>query len=541
MAIYLRRYFSRTPPLLEVSEHVMAIPRNQGVFFENHHFKVICVLQGMTRLRIDGEEVFRLSPGDVMVIPTACRQHYSSIEPDEDSHVHLLLLRFSAPTAEAPEDHSFAYYLSSTFTRIRQLKASSAVALRPLIIRLRQATEIGTTQPWLAEEVAQQIVFETARQMGIYRLEALPPQWAEAERTHLMLCKEPSGSHGELPSTLRRWLGVTLSRYRSILKIEQAKEMMTYRLQPISMLAQKLGFNSASALSRTFRIVTGYYPKEFQQHLQMRNDRPAAASSRRLWLSAEVSIFSDADAPTVTREKGWLLVAIGGVGEIVSGKTRMQVKTANAEILGVAPGETWYLDSPSPEPLKVMAIPVVHLPDAFSAGEKPLRRLRLPRRRELELLRICLKSSEAALHHRLYAESLFRAIIAELSPPSEALPNASPDRSAIAYLLPVDYAKEYLAKHVSQPIRLSEVAWFSGVSEEHLARSFKQQQGVTVMEYLKEIRLHNACSYLRESTETVTEIARRCGFSTAALFCREFRKATKLTPLQYRQAQSGKS
>ena len=49
------------------------------------------------------------------------------------------------------------------------------------------------------------------------------------------------------------------------------------------------------------------------------------------------------------------------------------------------------------------------------------------------------------------------------------------------------------------------------------------------------IRIRRASALLRESTLPITEIALRCGFGDSNYFSRAFRKASGMTPSQFRK------
>lgn len=73
-----------------------------------------------------------------------------------------------------------------------------------------------------------------------------------------------------------------------------------------------------------------------------------------------------------------------------------------------------------------------------------------------------------------------------------------------------------------------------GVSSRHLARMFKRTTGKTITEYITEVRIDKAKIKLAESTQLVKEIAYECGFQSQSSFAQAFRKATGLTPRQFR-------
>lgn len=96
-------------------------------------------------------------------------------------------------------------------------------------------------------------------------------------------------------------------------------------------------------------------------------------------------------------------------------------------------------------------------------------------------------------------------------------------------------AREYLVKNLDHHLSLAKVAGHLRVSEEHLARVFRQETGQTVFDFLGEIRLEKAKTYLLGSELNVTEIARLTGFSSVSLFSRTFKRAVGTGPLAYRQ------
>lgn len=73
-----------------------------------------------------------------------------------------------------------------------------------------------------------------------------------------------------------------------------------------------------------------------------------------------------------------------------------------------------------------------------------------------------------------------------------------------------------------------------GVSNRHLARMFKRTTGKTITEYITEVRIDKAKMELATSDRLVKEISYDCGFQSQSSFAQAFRKATGLTPRQFR-------
>lgn len=95
--------------------------------------------------------------------------------------------------------------------------------------------------------------------------------------------------------------------------------------------------------------------------------------------------------------------------------------------------------------------------------------------------------------------------------------------------------REYIDAHLDQPLRLADLAAEAGLSEYHFARMFKQSQGQAPHQYLLQQRLQRAERLLRESSESITEIALRCGFSSTSHFSNRFRQARGIAPSALRR------
>jgi DNA-binding response OmpR family regulator len=75
-----------------------------------------------------------------------------------------------------------------------------------------------------------------------------------------------------------------------------------------------------------------------------------------------------------------------------------------------------------------------------------------------------------------------------------------------------------------------------GTHEKKLTKLFRQHFGMTVFDYVAELRLENARSQLASSSLRIQLIADQAGYSNASDFSRAFRRHYGITPRQYRQA-----
>jgi AraC family transcriptional regulator len=98
----------------------------------------------------------------------------------------------------------------------------------------------------------------------------------------------------------------------------------------------------------------------------------------------------------------------------------------------------------------------------------------------------------------------------------------------------LERAREILHAHFSENLTLSYLAGSVGVHPVYLASAFRRQYRATVGEYLRKLRIENACQQLLNSDSPLVEIALTSGFSSQSHFCKTFRRLTGMTPAQYR-------
>lgn len=136
---------------------------------------------------------------------------------------------------------------------------------------------------------------------------------------------------------------------------------------------------------------------------------------------------------------------------------------------------------------------------------------------------------------RALAIELVVEVARVLSQPPPSLPSPPPRSHALI----VNEVKEYLGKTVGRKLTLSSIAFHFNLSEEHLARIFKKETGMTVMEYLRTCRVQAARTLLLSTTESITSLAIRVGFSSSNHFCRSFAKLMGQTPMAFRRTHGG--
>ena len=72
-------------------------------------------------------------------------------------------------------------------------------------------------------------------------------------------------------------------------------------------------------------------------------------------------------------------------------------------------------------------------------------------------------------------------------------------------------------------------------SPQYISRKFKQETGVTPLEYLQKIRIEKCCELLTGSDMSTQEIAREVGYEDVKFFHKIFRRMLHMSPREYRK------
>ena len=93
---------------------------------------------------------------------------------------------------------------------------------------------------------------------------------------------------------------------------------------------------------------------------------------------------------------------------------------------------------------------------------------------------------------------------------------------------------KYLNANFDKNVSLAEAARIAAMTEVSLSRFFKLRTGKTFVDALCEIRLGHASRMLIETTQSINEIAYKCGFNNMSNFNRIFKKKKTCTPKEFR-------
>lgn len=99
----------------------------------------------------------------------------------------------------------------------------------------------------------------------------------------------------------------------------------------------------------------------------------------------------------------------------------------------------------------------------------------------------------------------------------------------------IELAKDYIEDHYFEPLTLNMVADKVGITPAYLSSLFSQHMGVTLIDYLNEVRIDHACVYLKQNYFKTYEIAYKVGYRDEKYFSKVFHKVKGMTPSEYKR------
>ena len=100
----------------------------------------------------------------------------------------------------------------------------------------------------------------------------------------------------------------------------------------------------------------------------------------------------------------------------------------------------------------------------------------------------------------------------------------------------VERAKEYVAEHIDESIRVVQIGEALGINENYLTGLFHKYEGITLQHYIRKEKVRQAKELLLYSSYSCSEIAAILCFSTQSHFSSAFKREVGMTPAKYRES-----
>ena len=97
-----------------------------------------------------------------------------------------------------------------------------------------------------------------------------------------------------------------------------------------------------------------------------------------------------------------------------------------------------------------------------------------------------------------------------------------------------EQTKAYIRAHLRESFTRQDIADHVHLSQNHLARIFRKETGMSIAEFTLQQRMGQAVELLAHTELSVGEIAERVGYENYSYFLTLFRRVTGTTPSKYR-------
>lgn len=99
----------------------------------------------------------------------------------------------------------------------------------------------------------------------------------------------------------------------------------------------------------------------------------------------------------------------------------------------------------------------------------------------------------------------------------------------------VGRALAFIYQHFASQVRVRDVAQHSGTSLRRLQSRFKHELGLTIVQYINQLRMEQAKKLLSYTTGNIQQVATQSGFTDGKYFGKLFTRAFGQSPRQYRR------
>ena len=95
--------------------------------------------------------------------------------------------------------------------------------------------------------------------------------------------------------------------------------------------------------------------------------------------------------------------------------------------------------------------------------------------------------------------------------------------------------RRYIDHHFKEPLTLDQLAEEAHMNKYYLSHAFKQEYGISPINYMISRRLEESKYLLAETNLSMSQIAQLLGFSSLSYFSQVFHRTQGITPMEYRQ------
>lgn len=143
-------------------------------------------------------------------------------------------------------------------------------------------------------------------------------------------------------------------------------------------------------------------------------------------------------------------------------------------------------------------------------------------------------SDEPDTYRSLYRKKSVSAIIEWLQQLKKGLCETFTDDKRCRRHYLVNNCCKYINEHINQRIILQDIADTFGVSPNYMGQLFKKHMNIGINEYITNQKISESKRLLKDTSLKIYEISDQLGFESAFYFSKVFKKATGLSPKDFR-------
>lgn len=149
-----------------------------------------------------------------------------------------------------------------------------------------------------------------------------------------------------------------------------------------------------------------------------------------------------------------------------------------------------------------------------------------------KLIRVCSGGDTAK---NIYADLNLKELLIRLLQ-SQHLQQVITESSTSNNQSRLHYVLHYINEHLTEKIAVDTLSRKAYLSRNMFFKWFREQFGITPLEYINRERIRMAKQLLADSDNNISDISLQCGFNDVNYFVRLFKKSEGITPGMYREA-----
>ena len=132
----------------------------------------------------------------------------------------------------------------------------------------------------------------------------------------------------------------------------------------------------------------------------------------------------------------------------------------------------------------------------------------------------------------VFVDNMLQELIIRILQTNARATHAEPS-AALSNGQRLTYAIQYIREHLSEPIRVDTLSEKACMSESHFYRVFKNELGISPVDFINNERIELASSLLENPQRKVKDVYLECGFENRSYFNRVFKRKKNVSPTEY--------